>query len=44
VRIGSTLRLTETRGSRAQPGGDPGVAEDVDLLGLELAERHAGVL
>ena len=38
------LRLTETRGSRSWPGRLPGVPEPLDLLGLQVVERHAGVL
>ena len=39
-----TLRLTETRGSRVCPASAHASRKSVDLLGLELVERHAGVL
>ena len=42
--IGSTLRLTETRGSRSQPASAHAARNRGDLLGLQLVERHAGVL
>ena len=42
--IGRMLRLTETRGSRSWPAAFHASRNIVDLLGLELVERHPGVL
>ena len=44
VVIGMTLRLTEMRGVALVAGLEPGGAVQRDLLGLQVAERHAGVL
>ena len=38
------LRLTETRGLAGVAGVGPGLAEPLDLLGLQLVERHPRVL
>ena len=42
--IGMMLRLTDTRGSRSQPASAQAPRKTLDLLGLQLVERHAGVL
>ena len=39
-----TLRLTETRGSRVWPAVVQASRNELDLLGLELVERHLRVL